>query len=181
MEDGFDAANLAVLNLEQLRQLPRPVDVVVVEEGEGIDDAALAIDGDEPSVADTRDDAAEGVLELLFTVGLRRRDAVLETLAVGGERVVALAVVAGEAGEVVVGGFDQLFARRPLRFGNHLTVDRVRLFHRLHCFAGRREAAGTCAATATGCRRSRASRTTCPCGGSCAACRCATRARTTRG
>src|SRR5262245_32118066 len=106
MKYGFDTANLTVLNLEQLRQLPGPVDVVVVEEGEGIDDAALAIDGNETPVADARDNAAERVLELLLAVGLRRRDAVLEAFAVGGKGVIALAVVARETGEVIVGSLD---------------------------------------------------------------------------
>src|SRR5690242_1383094 len=44
MEHRFDAADQAVLDLEQLAKLPCPVDVVVIKEGEREDDAAFAVD-----------------------------------------------------------------------------------------------------------------------------------------
>ena len=56
MEDRLDTANLAVFNLEELAELPRPVDLFVIEEREGEDDPAFAIDGHETPVANPRDE-----------------------------------------------------------------------------------------------------------------------------
>ncbi len=55
----LDAADLAVLDLEQLAELPGPVDVVVVEEREGEHDAALAVHRHEAAVTDARHDALQ--------------------------------------------------------------------------------------------------------------------------
>src|SRR5262245_55859021 len=115
VEDRLDTANLTVLDLEQLPELPRPVDLLVIEEREGEHDPALAIDGHEAAIADPRHHASQRVLELRLAVPLCRRDAVLEALAVVGERVIALAVVASETGEVVVRGLDTLVPHRQLR------------------------------------------------------------------
>src|SRR6185437_5856427 len=65
VEDRFDAADLAVLDLEELSELPGPVDVLMVEEGKGEDNAVLAIDRHEPPVAHARDDVFQRHLELL--------------------------------------------------------------------------------------------------------------------
>src|SRR5687767_9712328 len=135
MEDRFDAANQAVLDLEEFGELPGPVDLLVVEERKREDDAPLAIDGDESPVADARDDAAQRLLELLLAVPLRHGDAILEAITVIGERVIALPVVAGETGEVMVGGLDQLLARGALCRRNRLAVDRMRLLHRFDAIA----------------------------------------------
>src|SRR5690606_34793334 len=152
VEHGLDPADLAVLDLEDLGELPGPVQPVVVEEAEREDVAALAVDGDEAAIANPRDDAPKRLLELLLAAhdarlaGLligsrhvRRLDAVLVTLAVVGERIVALAVVALQAVEVVVGRDDELVARHPLALGNFLEEDRMRRTHRVDGLAGRRE------------------------------------------
>src|SRR5690606_24028577 len=52
VEHGLDARDLAVLDLEELGELPRPVDAIVVEERQRERDAALDVDGHEPPVAD---------------------------------------------------------------------------------------------------------------------------------
>src|SRR6478736_3859721 len=65
-EDRLDPADLVALDLEQLAELPGPVDRPVVEGGEGEDDPALAVDRDEAAVADAGDDTLEGGLELLL-------------------------------------------------------------------------------------------------------------------
>src|SRR5690606_24905810 len=64
-EDRFDTADLVVLDLEQLAQLPGPVDRTVVEEGEREHDSALAVHGDEAAVADAGHRADQRGLELL--------------------------------------------------------------------------------------------------------------------
>src|SRR5690606_29184204 len=66
MEDGFDPADLPVLDLEQLGELPCPVDPVVIEERDREHDPLLAIDRDESPVADPRHDASDARLELLL-------------------------------------------------------------------------------------------------------------------
>src|SRR5690606_14374506 len=98
MEDGFDSANLAVLDPEQLGELPGPVDPVMVEEGEGEHDPLFSIDRDEPAIADPRHDASDARFELLLAgdAGAAARqhvDAVLEPHAIVGKRVIPLAVV----------------------------------------------------------------------------------------
>src|ERR1700733_4141600 len=102
LEHGLDATDLALLNLEQLAQLPRPVDVVMIEEGEREDDAALAVHGDKAAVANAAHDALQALLELLLAahaigrrgiLGADRDHAVLMAQTVVGERVIALAVI----------------------------------------------------------------------------------------
>src|SRR6187402_530864 len=105
-EDRLDPADLVALDLEQLTQLPGPVDVAVVEEGEREHDPALAVDRDAAAVADPGHRTDQRCLELLRTAlrlpsshALRARrpcgdHAVLEAQAVFGERVVVLAGVA---------------------------------------------------------------------------------------
>jgi hypothetical protein len=44
VEHGFDAADLPLLDLEQLGHLPCPVDPIMVEEHEGERDATLPVD-----------------------------------------------------------------------------------------------------------------------------------------
>ncbi len=65
MEDRLDATDLPLLDPEQLRQLPGPVDAVVVEEPEREHDAAFTIHGHEAAVAHAIDDALQAFLELL--------------------------------------------------------------------------------------------------------------------
>src|SRR5690606_8509968 len=138
VEHGLDAADLPVLDLEQLRELPRPIDLMVVEEPEREHDPPLAVDRDEAPIAYPRHDIEQrAVLELLLAREVARdEDAVLVADAVVRERVVALAVVTREPGEVVVRVLDQLLTRRSLRLGNGLAEDRVRLAHRLDVVAG---------------------------------------------
>jgi hypothetical protein len=69
MEERFDPANHAVLDLEQLGDLPGPVDLFVIEEAEGEHDAPLAVDGDEPAIPNPRHDALQRVLESLLFSG----------------------------------------------------------------------------------------------------------------
>jgi hypothetical protein len=59
MEHRLDAPDLAVLDLEQLRELPGPVDPVVIEEREREDDPALGVGRDESAVADPVDNAVQ--------------------------------------------------------------------------------------------------------------------------
>src|SRR5690606_33779104 len=65
-EDRLDAADLLALDLEQLAQLPGPVDRPVIDEGEGEDDAPLAVHGHEAAVADAGDGADQRLLQLLL-------------------------------------------------------------------------------------------------------------------
>src|SRR4029079_9102178 len=64
LENRFDPPDLALFDLEELAKLPGPVDPVMVEEGEGEDDASLAIHRDAPPVADARHDPLQRHLEL---------------------------------------------------------------------------------------------------------------------
>src|SRR5580700_283025 len=146
LEHGLDAADPALLNLEEFAQLPRPVDVVMIEEGEGEDDAALAVHGDEAAVANAAHDALEALLELLLAahaigrrgvLGAGRDHTVLMAQTIVGERIVALAVIGSHASEVVVGGTDQIRAAHPLGRRDHLSKDRVRRTVRLDRLAGR--------------------------------------------
>src|SRR5690606_29243328 len=148
VEHRLDPANQPVLDLEELGQLPRPVDPMMIEEREREDDASLAIHGDETPVADSRDDVEQRtVLELLLASEVaRHEDAVLVADAVVRERVVALAVVARQPSEVVVRDLDQLLARRTLGLRNRLAEDRMRLAHRLDVVAGIAERAVIAAA-----------------------------------
>src|SRR5690606_11283209 len=119
-EDRLDPADLVVLDLEQLAELPGPVDRPVVEEGEREDHAALPVHRDEAAVANGRDDTEQRGLELLAaaepgperadrrTLGRGGDDAVLVAQAVIGEGVVALAVVALDRLEVGVGDRDEV-------------------------------------------------------------------------
>src|SRR5580700_2802310 len=66
LEHGLDAADLALLNLEELAQLPRPVDVVMIEKGEREHDTALAVHGDKAAVANAAHDTLQALLELLL-------------------------------------------------------------------------------------------------------------------
>src|SRR5262245_35603098 len=122
MEDGLDTPDLALLDPEQLGDLPGPVDAVVIEEAEGEHDAAFAVHGHEAPVAHAIDDALEALLELLLAGGAgaaagQHIHRVLEAHAVLRERVVPLAVIVLEAGEVIVRGFDEFGARHALLFG----------------------------------------------------------------
>src|SRR5690606_28034800 len=97
-EDRLDAADLIVLDLEQLAELPGPVDRPVVEEREREHDPPLAIHGDEAAVADARHCADQRGFELLLAAldflaahadRARRThddDPVLVTQAIVGER-----------------------------------------------------------------------------------------------
>src|SRR6187402_3489427 len=114
-EDRLDPADLVALDLEQLAQLPGPVDVAVVEGGEREHDPALTVDRDEAAVADARYHVPQRRLVLALAGHHRiaahadrarrpRADhAVLVPQAVVGERVVALAVVALHPLEVLIG------------------------------------------------------------------------------
>jgi hypothetical protein len=53
MKDGLDPADLALLDLEQVGELPSPIDVLVIEEREREHDAALAVDGHETAIANS--------------------------------------------------------------------------------------------------------------------------------
>src|SRR5580658_3565246 len=137
LEHGLDAADPALLNLEEFAQLPRPVDVVMIKEGEGEDEAA---------VANAAHDALEALLELLLAahaigrrgvLGAGRDHTVLMAQTIVGERIVALAVIGSHASEVVVGGTDQIRAAHPLGRRDHLSKDRVRRTVRLDRLAGR--------------------------------------------
>src|SRR5690606_18701695 len=137
VEDGLYAADLALFHPEQLGDLPGPVDAVVVEEREGENNAALPVHGHETPVANPVHDALEAFLELLpaggsLAAARQHVDAVLETHAVVGEGVVAPAVVVLQAGEIVVGGLDQVGAGHALGVRNRRGEDAMGRTHGLH-------------------------------------------------
>src|SRR5690606_14983685 len=122
------------------------VDPGVIEEREREHDPLLAIDRDESTVAAPRHDASDARLELLLArdpgAGPGKAvDSSLESHAVDSERVIPLAVVVLEAGEVVVGGRDELRARHALCLRNALREDRMRRARGLDAFSSRREVA----------------------------------------
>ena len=128
----------------------------MVEEREREHDPALLVDRDVTPVADPVHEVQEPRLELLEAAPLagiaarglrvgaflsgrrrhvRRLAAVLDPVAVGRERIVALAVVLLHAGEILVRGRDQVRARHPL-FGRYrLQVERIRRAERLDALA----------------------------------------------
>jgi hypothetical protein len=59
MKYGFDSADQAVFDLEELADLPSPIDVRVIEERESEGDPAFPIDGNEAAIADPRTDIAQ--------------------------------------------------------------------------------------------------------------------------
>src|SRR5690606_23252208 len=114
-EDRLDPADVLAVDLEQLAELPAPVDRPVVEEGEREHYPALAVDRDVAAVANPGHRADQRGLELLLAAlhrlpahadRSRRADdghAVLDPQAVVGEGVVVLAGVPLDRVEVVVG------------------------------------------------------------------------------
>ena len=59
MKYRFDAADHPVLDLEQLSELPGPVDAVMVEKRECKHDASLGIGSDETAIPYAIDDAVQ--------------------------------------------------------------------------------------------------------------------------
>src|SRR4030095_7512489 len=115
VEHRLDPADLAFLEFEELGELPGPVDPIVIEERERKDDAALAVDGDKSPVADAIHNVIQRISGELRETVVGGCCSVLKANAPFSERVVSLAIVPRERGEVVVRLSDEFLARGSLR------------------------------------------------------------------
>jgi hypothetical protein len=102
MKYRFNAGDIFAFDFEQLRKLPGPVDMVMIEKAKRKGYASFAVNSDKTAVADARNDALKSALKLLltgvpdhfaFAVKSARRYAVFKTHDIAGPRIITLAVI----------------------------------------------------------------------------------------